>query len=179
MTEQNQQTATQQNQEIFSQPSETTPVLTEQQQFSECARPGEPKVTEQTKKTFTRNDIKRHIELAIVFPKIYPDYEPWGFKFRLKLSAQAEERRQEYLSFAAADQTTKQTEQALDEVCDLLVALPTGFGDLQDTGLGPGHSFRSYVETATDTDMKDFLAMVVEAADSAYWGAIQPREFRG
>jgi len=170
---------------------QTTPALTEEQQKAGYANPAPLTPEEQAlkdkamglvkevvKKVFNRNDIKRTIDLQIVFPKIYPDYEPWGFKFRLKLSREAEETRQQYLSLAAAEQTAKITDQALDEVCDLMAELPTGFSDLVDLGKGAGHSFRSYVTTATDPDMKDFLAMVVEAADSAYWGAITPREFR-
>lgn len=149
-----------------------------QPQQSNTAQQAEVKKEEKPKKVFTRNDVKRSIELNIVFPKIYPEYEPWGFKMRLKLSKEAEERRQTYLSLAASEQTASEFEQALDEVCDLLVEMPTGFGDLLATGKGPGDSFRNYVKTATDTDMKDFLAMVVTAADSAYWGAITPREFR-
>lgn len=132
----------------------------------------------QPKKVFNRNDVRRSVDVQVVFPRLYPDYEPWGFKMRLKLSREAEDRRQEYLSLSAVKQTEQMTQQALDEVCDLLVELPTGFDDLKDTGKGPGHSFRSYVETATDPDMKEFLAMLVEAADSAYWNAIAPREFR-
>lgn len=139
---------------------------------------GEAKEKPAPKKVFNRNDIKRSIELSIIFPKIYPDYEPWGFKMRLKLSREAEERRQIYLSLAATRQTATMSEQALDEVCDLITEMPTGFSDLQATGKGHSDSFRSYVTSATDPDMKDFLAMVVEAADSAYWGAITPREFR-
>lgn len=168
----------------FPQQGETTPALTEEQQKAGFANTqktdsGEAqKEQPKPKKTFTRNDIKRTIDVSVVFPKIYPDYEPWGFKMRLKLSREAEERRQTYLSLAAVEQTAGITEQALDEVCDLITELPTGFGDLMETGKGPGASFRSYVTTATDPDMKDFLAMVVEAADSAYWGAITPREFR-
>jgi hypothetical protein len=130
------------------------------------------------KKVFSRSDIKKHIEVKVIFPKIYPDYEPWEFHMRLKLSTEAEDRRQEYLSLSASQRMVKVSEQALDEVCDLLVDMPTGFSDLESTGKGPGHSFRSYVETATDPSMKDFLYMLVEAADSAYWGAITPLEFR-
>lgn len=152
-----------------------TPTSTPIQAQPEVEPEGQAPVT---KKVFSRADIKKHVEVKVVFPKLYKDYEPWGFKFRLKLSAEAEDRRQEYLSLSASQRLVKVTEQALDEVCDLLVELPTGFEDLMSTGKGPGHSFRSYVETATDPDMKDFLAMLVEAADSAYWGAITPHEFR-
>jgi hypothetical protein len=94
----------------------------------------------------------------------------------VKLSREAEERRQEYLSLSAADMTVKLREQALDEICDLLVALPKGFSDLQDTGQGPGHSYRSYVETA-DPETKDILLTITEGADNLYWSSISPREF--
>lgn len=148
------------------------PITAQGQTPTEGQAPAKPK------KIFTRGDIKKSIDVRVIFPKIYPDYEPWGFKMRLKLSTEAEDRRQEYLSLSASQRQVKVSEQALDEVCDLLTELPTGFEDLQETGKGPGHSFRSYVETTTDPDMKDFLAMLVEAADSAYWGAITPLEFR-
>ena len=134
---------------------------------------------EAPKKVFTRNDVKRFIEAPLVFPAIYPGYEPFVFRMRLKLSREAEERRQQYLSLSAAEVTARTSEQALDEVCDLLTELPTGFGDLRDTGQGPGPSFRSYYETTTDPDVKEFLRLVVEGADSFYWGAVAPREFRG
>lgn len=129
------------------------------------------------KKVFTRANITRSVKVSLCFPKLYPDYEPWTFEFRLKLSQEAEERRQQYLSLAASLMTVKLHEQALDEVCDLLVSLPTGFGDLQDTGQGPGQSFRSYVETST-AEMKDQLLLICEGADNLYWQSISPREFR-
>jgi hypothetical protein len=129
-----------------------------------------------TKKVFTRADIKRSVPVMIHLPKVYPGYEPWEFEFRLKLSKEAEERRQEYLSLSASDMTVKISEQALDEICDLMVSLPKGFGDLKDTGQGPGPSFRSYVETS-DPEVRDQLYTIVEGADNLYWQSISPREF--
>ncbi|MEP6756384.1 MAG: hypothetical protein ABJA67_12845 [Chthonomonadales bacterium] len=137
----------------------------------------EAPVAQSSKKVFSRNEIRRSVEVAVHMPELYPGFEPWVFKFRLKLTKEAEERRQEYLSLAAAQMTLKLSEQALDEVCDLLAALPTGFSDLKDTGQGPGHSFRSYVETA-DSEAKDLLLQIVEGADNLYWQKISPREFR-
>lgn len=138
----------------------------------------DPPVINKPKKVFTRADVRKTVDINVVFPRLYPDYEPFGFKFRLKLGNEAEDRRQDYLSLAPTDRVVKQSEQALDEVCDLLVAIPTGFADMQDTGQGPGATFRSYVETATDPAARAMLDMIVEAADSAYWGATAPREFR-
>lgn len=129
------------------------------------------------KKVFTRSDIKKTVKVGVILPKIYPDYEPWEFDFRLKLSKDAEERRQEYLSLSPAEITSRSGEQTLDEVCDLLVSLPKGFDDLQDTGNGPGHSWRNYIETAPP-DAKELLMTITEGANTLYWQAIAPREFR-
>jgi len=164
--------------EVKAQWDNTEATVTPQPESVVEAQQGETPDPPKPKKVFSRSDIKRSVEVKIIFPKIYPDYEPWVFNFRLKMSQDAEDRRQEYLSLSATQRMVKMSEQALDEVCDLLVDMPTGFSDLKDTGKGPGHSFRSYVETA-DPEMKDFLYMLVEAADSAYWGAITPLEFRG
>jgi hypothetical protein len=139
-------------------------------------KPIQEKKAPPAKKVFSRSDVKRSLSVAVHLPKIYPGYEPWEFELRLKLSREAEERRQEYLSLSAADMTVKLREQALDEICDLLVALPKGFSDLQDTGQGPGHSYRSYVETA-DPETKDILLTITEGADNLYWSSISPREF--
>lgn len=130
------------------------------------------------KKKFTRSDIRRTIDIEINMPRLYEGYEPWGFKLRLKLSAEAEERRQEYLSLAASEQVVGLSLRNLDEVCDLLTELPTGFDDLKQDGKGPGSSFRSYVETCEDPAMKDLLFQIVEGVDTVYWATISPREFR-
>lgn len=128
-------------------------------------------------KTFTRRDVKRTVDVAIHFPNLLPDFAPFEFSFRLGLSREAEERRQEYLDLPAAERTDRENQQALDEVCDLLVELPKGFGDLRDLGKGPGFAFRSYIETA-DAQDRPMFDMIVRAADTGYWGKIMPREFR-
>jgi hypothetical protein len=128
-------------------------------------------------KTFTRRDVKRTVDVEIHFPNLLPGFEPFGFKFRLALSREAEEARQEYLDLPAGERTDKESAQALNEVCDLLTELPAGFGDLRDLGRGPGFAFRSYVETA-EPDARPMLDMIVRAADTGYWGKIMPREFR-
>jgi hypothetical protein len=130
------------------------------------------------KKVFNRNDIKKTVDFKVNLPKLYPDYEPWGFSMRLKLSREAEEKRQEFLSLSAVEQSAKASEEALLEVCDLLVALPTGFEDLQDTGNGPGDSWRNYVNTAPTVESRELLLAITEGADNLYWNSISPREFR-
>lgn len=132
-------------------------------------------------RAFVRTDVKPYIEKKIILPSLFPvdEYDPFQFRFKIKLSGDAMERREQYLSLAAAEQTIKQSEQALDEVCDLLYDLPQGFGDLKQLGLNPGESFKSYVNSTTDATQKAVLMTIVEGANSAYWNAVAPREFRG
>lgn len=129
------------------------------------------------KKVFTRADVKRHITVEVCLPKLYPGYEPWAFDLRLKLSRDAEERRQEYLALAASQMTVKLKDQVLDEICDLLVAYPRGFSDLPDGSGNPGTAFRAYVESS-DPVTKELLLQIVEGADNLYWSSITPREFQ-
>lgn len=129
------------------------------------------------KKVFTRADIKKTIDFKVHLPRLYEDYEPWGFKLRLKLSKDAEERRQEYLSLAPVKQTAQASQHALEEVCDLLSELPTGFSDLVYDGQSAGSSWKGYVESATG-EAKDLLLAITEGADNLYWASISPREFR-
>ena len=142
---------------------------------AEAPKPTVPLVT--PKKVFSRNDVVRAVKVFVHLPKLYPGYEPWGFELRLKLSQEAEERRQEYLALAPTEATVKLGEQNLDEICDLLVSTPSGFSDIKDDGKGPGSSFRNYVETA-DAEAKALLMQIVEGADNLYWASISPREFR-
>lgn len=135
------------------------------------------KAPAKVKKVFTRADIVRSVPVDIVLPSLYPDMEPWGFILRLKFSQDAEERRQEYLALVPTEQTVKADEQNLDELCDLLVSTPTGFGDLKDDGRGPGSSFKTYVQTS-DSVTKDMLHTIVRGAISLYWRKISPQEFR-
>jgi hypothetical protein len=150
------------------------PVITPEQTQAQ-----EPEPAPAPKKVFTVADVKRHITVKVHLPFIYPDYEPWEFDLRLKLSQDAEERRQQYLALSAAQQTIKLEEQALDEVCDLLVSLPRGFGDLQAIGNNPGKAFEHYVKSITDPDARQTVFNIVKTAEDFYWGMILPREFRG
>lgn len=131
------------------------------------------------KKRFTRTDSRKYITASVHLPKLYEDYEPWVFKMRFKLSGEANERRQEYLSLSPSKMTAKEKEQALDEVCDLLVELPEGFGDLQYDGKSAGSSYRTYVETCPDSQVKEILYEITLGASNLYWAGISPREFRG
>lgn len=130
------------------------------------------------KKVFTRNDIRNSIIVGVELPKMYEGYDPWMFELRIKLSNEAEEKRQKHLSLAPALQLEKANEQYLNDLCDLLVSLPTGFGDLKDNGRGPGASFREYVETCPNPAMKDLLYQISEGAVNLYWRTILPVEFR-
>jgi hypothetical protein len=139
-----------------------------------------PAVDPTAKKVFTKADIKRFFTIKVALPFIYTDFAPWEFDLRLKLSGEAEDRRQEYLALGQSQQTVKLSEQALDEICDLLVNPPRGFGDLLVGGsINPGTAFRKYVETETDEATKALLLTIVEGASNLYWGSILPREFRG
>ena len=125
---------------------------------------------------FTRASIKKEIEVKVYIPALYGDHH-FDFPLRSKLSIDAENQRQDYMALAAVNQTSKYSEQCLDEIWDLLRAMPRGFDDLQDNGKGPGQSFREYIETAGDA--KDGLMSIVEGASQLYWAKVLPREFRG
>lgn len=131
-----------------------------------------------TKRTvFTRNDVIRNIEVKVALPALYPDFDPWVFRLRLKMTSDAEERRQEYLALSPTEQTIKEADQNLDELCDLIVVTPKGFGDLQDNGQGPGSSFKDYVQTAT-AEQRPILDSIVRGAMTLYWRKTSPQEFR-
>ena len=133
---------------------------------------------EPPKKVFTRNDVRRSVPVQVHMPQLYPGFDPWGFKLRLKMTQQAEERRQEYLALSASDQMVKESEQNLDELCDLLVEAPQGFGDLSTEGFAnPGDAFKNYVNTA-DTVAKEMLLQIVRGAITLYWRKLSPQEFR-
>lgn len=130
------------------------------------------------KKVFTREDIKTSVDVVLAMPRLYPDYEPWAFKLKLKLSSKAEEARQDFLSLSAIKQTEGSDAYNLDEIADLLIELPTGFGDLKSDGVGPGSSFKTYVQTCQDPSVKELLYKIVEGVDRVYWNTILPVEFR-
>lgn len=130
------------------------------------------------KKVFSRKDIVKSVDVKVHLPDLYPGYEPWCFKFRLKLSGEADERRQEYFALSPAKQTEQHSERILDEVCDLLVELPTGFAELDKPASDPGRTFRQYVESS-DNHARAILDTIVEGANTRYWQIVSPREFRG
>lgn len=142
--------------------------------------PTKPSVEETPKKAlkvFKRSDIVRTVPVTVCLPNLYPDFAPWEFNLRLKMTQDAEERRQEYLALIPSKQTVNEPEQNLDELCDLITKTPTGFSDLVDDGKGPGSSFKNYVLTA-DPVTKDMLFAVVRGAMTLYWRKISPQEFR-
>lgn len=134
-----------------------------------------PENTSEAPKVFTRKDVRRTVPVSLHFPQLMPGIV-FGFEMRLKLSQEAEDNRQEYLSLSQADQTLRQNDQNLEELCDLLVKYPTGFGDLNKE-LGPKEAFKDYVKNA-DPEARAFLDNLVQGAINMYWRKISPQEFR-
>jgi hypothetical protein len=136
------------------------------------------------KKVFTLNDVKRVIEVPIHWPAIYPGYEPWVFKFRLALSDEMEKKRQEWMGMtdAEANAAEKFRSTVLEQICDLLVEHPTGFGDLGNPESLPSQSpalvFKSYVTNAKDPEQKETIYRILIAAYNGYWGRALPQSFR-
>lgn len=146
-------------------------------EFKESGSTPQPELPKPKLRVFRRSDTVRSVWVKLALPDLYPGYEPWTFELGLKLTEQAEERRQEYLALTPTEFTVRAAEQNLDELCDLLRSMPQGFGDLQDNGQGPGPSFMDYVKTA-DTGTKDMLMAIVQGAITLYWRKISPQEFR-
>lgn len=130
------------------------------------------------KKVWTRAQVVRSVKCPVILPALYPDVDPWVFDMRLKLSVDAEERRAVYLALSPSEQTVKEQEQNLDEVCDLLNTMPTGFGDLKENGMGPGPSFKDYV-MSSDEATKQTLFTIVRGAINLYQRKTSPHEFLG
>jgi hypothetical protein len=119
------------------------------------------------------------VPISLALPFIFEDYEPWTFKLRYKLSADAEKRRQKHATLAPAKKAEMIDERNLDELCDLLVELPTGFDGLKEVqGQKPGDTFMNYVKTISDPNGKAIVMQVVGGALDHYWGKLMPQEFR-
>ena len=129
------------------------------------------------KRGFSRTMVKSFFTYKFAFTTIFPDVV---FEFDLKymLFKDAEDARQEWLSKSIVEQVHQEDAQYLAQVCDLLASMPRGFDDLQDTGQGPAHSFKSYVETS-DPESRNFLNLLIKGVITGYWNAVSPREFRG
>lgn len=136
-----------------------------------------PKETVKQVSRFSLDIKKPVVTLALDLPQLLPDFEPFEFDFKLSLSDEAEDRRQDYLAQSPFNQTVNETSQALDELCDLLATGPRGFEGLTDTGTGPGDAFRAYYNKANG-DAKIILDIVIKHAVRAYWNVITPRSFR-
>lgn len=128
-------------------------------------------------KGFTRDEIIPAIVAPIHLPKILPN-RVFTFKMRMKFSVKAEEDRQIWNNYSQAKRTETQSEQALKEVCDLLKEMPQGFADLKYDGKSLASSFYNYVTMTQNPETKEFLMLVAEGANSYYWNAIAPQEFR-
>lgn len=131
-----------------------------------------------TPKVFTRDSVRKTVPVQVHLPALYPGVV-WKFILRLKLSADAEEKRQEFLALAPATQVEKNAQQNLNELCDLLVAVPTGFGDMPTEvgAMTPGDVFHSYV-TSAEADARETLDTITSGAITLYWRKISPQEFR-
>lgn len=136
--------------------------------------------TPKSKKFFTLADVKRAVEVAVHWPSLYPDFEPWVFKFRLALSSEIQKKREEWIALPQAQAIEKKRyrEQMLDETCDLLTDYPSGFGDLGVPAADPGSAFRGWVEKITDPEQKETIYKILDAANNSYWAKVMPREFR-
>lgn len=136
------------------------------------------------RKRFSRATGRKPIPIFLKFPTgPLAELEPIKFTFRMQLSKDAQTRREKWLGQNAQDRTASVDEQILDEVADLLIAEPEGIEDWAepggDDGAGNvGQRLRQYVAETTDADSLFILKQILEAANTAYWAAITPREFR-
>lgn len=130
-------------------------------------------------KLFTLSDVKRVVEVPVTWPSMYPGFLPWEFEFRLALSKEVDKARQTFLGLPEEEARDQKRYRALilDQVCDLLVRLPTGFGDLQDNGQAPGVVFRQFVEGITDPDQQETVYRITFAANNGYWNRCSPQSF--
>src|SRR5689334_12432569 len=90
---------------------ESTPVITATAPVSTEAPIKEAPKAQKPKKIFSLKDVVRTVTCPVHLPKLYPDFEPWVFKLRIKLSKEAEDRRQEYFTLSQMEQTVKAPEQ--------------------------------------------------------------------
>lgn len=148
--------------------------------LKEVPAPQDPEVTPAPvpRKIWGRGDIVRSVKCAVHLPNLYPDFDPWVFEMRLKLTVDAEERRAVYMALSPSEQTVKEQEQNLDELCDLLTSMPKGFADLKENGSGPGPSFKDYVMHSDETT-KETLFTIVRGAINLYGRKTSPHEFLG
>jgi hypothetical protein len=131
-------------------------------------------------KLFTLKDVKRVIEVSVIWPTVYPGFEPWSFKLRLALSKELEAERQEFLGLpeSEAREQTRYRKLVLDQMCYLLTEAPTGFGDMQANGLQtPGATLRDYVEAIKDPDQLETVYRIIIAANNGYWNRCAPQSF--
>lgn len=133
---------------------------------------------EAPKKMFTRETHVPIVKVKLAMPDLLPGYEPFEFDCRLALSAEMDEKRQEFLSQSIYDQTVGEDVEALKELCDVLVSVPRGFGDIQEIpGLSAGDAFKQYIEHAP-SHQRDLLNRIVTTAMGTYWRMVTPRIFR-
>jgi hypothetical protein len=130
-------------------------------------------------KIFSTTDVVRQVRCVVHLPKLYPGYQPWEFLFRLQLSSEMQKQRERFLGLAAVEREKQGLDQAVDEVCDLLLAEPTGFADFpgQDSGKPLKERAKEYVTSQTDEQVRLTLKIIYEGASLLYWNSISPREF--
>lgn len=138
---------------------------------AELTAPEAPDAASPARKIFTRKDSRPTVTVS-VYTRMYEDFAPFVFEFRLSLSREQKEKREQWLSLSAVDNLAKAQREAIEEVADLLVREPEGFGDFPV-------SERPLRERAIEYFSSDeFLGNVAEAANTLYYNKILPREFR-
>jgi hypothetical protein len=119
------------------------------------------------------------VTVPLCLPFIFENYEPWVFKLRYKLSADAEKQRQKFATLAPAKKAEQMDNRNLDELCDLLVELPAGFAGLTEVqGQKPGETFKKYVLSVSNPEARAILFTIIGGALDHYWGKLMPQEFR-
>lgn len=126
---------------------------------------------------FTRKTVPRSIIITVGLPKLLPDLK-FTFKLRLALSKEIQDATQKLVGRPQAEIDAAQKTATLDEVCDLLQDVPTGFGDWPtDDNRAPGLVLHDYVTQTNDPDARFILDTLISGVNRAYWGTVAPREF--
>jgi hypothetical protein len=137
------------------------------------------------KKRFTLSQVVPTVTARVHLPFLYEGFEPFVFVFRIALTKDMQAQREAYLALAPSKRKEGFEKQRLDEVCDLLSALPEGFGDIGSVVEGgtamksPGECFREYYNAAVKRgpNHKATLDMIVEGAYNIYTSSVAPQEF--
>lgn len=136
------------------------------------------------KKRFTLDTVIPTVTARVHLPFLYEDFEPWTFVFRVALTRDMQAKKDAYLALAPSKRKEQFEQQRLDEICDLLSELPSGFGDigsvLGSTGTkSPGEEFRDYYLQAVKRgpNHRATLDAIIEGAYNIYTSTVTPQEF--